>query len=490
MDPASFEVPRVVVAQAEPPASHRGGYFAVGVVPWNARGPQLSVVAKLTLDYGPTVHRGTPPTVARLAAEQLALSLAQPSEAPDAEPSELYYPGDFVPRKGGADVLLVGHAHGSEEAERIDCRVATAGFERRFTVAAEAASKAIALTRGHIRGEGSATLPVGPSALTRRAPGHHASDFDYSAYNAASEAQRAPAIAADSTVELHGLSRHGDRSIALPGLVPRLRVESRWHDERELELAIDTLWIDTDLERMVLVWRGQLELMRDSSEVSRLLLALERMGSERGERQQRSALQRGRVEFAASAAALERGIELGDDEPELLLAHYANWLEPAPEPRMPLERYALISAELAERGPDGKDAVLEAHELSDAQWTAEERAWLEKIGQAALNGDATLSNELGRLFSEAQAELSKDEQPRSLDDYAEALVALERSDRPDQVLSKRRFSLPQWIRLDRHHGDACERDPAIRAELEQKLATLRAEATTAEAEGASSEAEP
>jgi hypothetical protein len=178
----------------------------------------------------------------------------------------------------------------------------------------------------------------------------------------------------------------------------------------------------------------------------------------------------------------ERDAPAGDDEPPedpgaSVEARYQGWTDRAPDPRLPLQEYAAIAAELAEER-EPRTAVLLRHDLDEDAWTLEERAWLERIGNAAMEGDTSLALAYGDRFVAAQDALgAPGEQARSLDDYLAIRVAMEAAEDPCAALRDRSLTLSVWMRLDRRFARARAADPALGDEMERRLATLRGKVT-------------
>src|SRR5260370_15136031 len=89
-------------------------------------------------------------------------------------------------------------------------------------------------------------------------------------------------------------------------------------------------------------------------------------------------------------------------------------------------------------------------------------AWLDRIANMAMMGDATLADELGRRTLEVQETLAAPEEAkRTFDDWiavrAELLVRVD----PSKVLERHELTLPAWLRLDRRFARACDADPAL-----------------------------
>src|SRR5262249_5791787 len=135
----------------------------------------------------------------------------------------------------------------------------------------------------------------------------------------------------------------------------------------------------------------------------------------------------------------------------------------------PLAAYAAISAELAE-GRESRTAVLSHHDLDEDSWTIEERAWLEAMGDAAMEGDGTMAATYGELFVAAQDRLADPaEDALGLDDYIALRIAVEGADDPPAVLKERGTTLSAWMRLDRRWMARAEADPRLWEEIERRL---------------------
>ncbi|MEN6632537.1 MAG: DUF2169 domain-containing protein, partial [Candidatus Polarisedimenticolia bacterium] len=90
-------------------------------------------------------------------------------------------------------------------------------------------------------------------------------DFDWAIYNAAPPDQRFErAFAGDETLTLENLRPDAPRFEArLPGVRPRLfavRTIDGAPRAEEVELKLDTLWIDAAAPKLVLVWRGRMSI--------------------------------------------------------------------------------------------------------------------------------------------------------------------------------------------------------------------------------------
>jgi hypothetical protein len=437
--------PRLAGAASQP---------AVGVVRWRAPGPALSVIVKATLSF---------------AGDALALAGDQEPLAPE----------DFVPAKAAPDVLLTGDAFAPRgPSSRIDARVELGWFSRAFAVMAGASVERIPLDPGYLREvDGvSPAAPVGPAPAPAFDPqGIHEPDFDFSRYNRAAPQQRTPGMGPGDPLILTGLSPRGERRLSLPELAPRALVRWAAGGNSEVPMACDTVAIDTVAERCALVFRGWIEVASYGA-IDRIVVAPEQAPARRDWYRILQPLARGSFSFAAERGALDTGPRPGTDEPERVeIARLeALELEDGPEPEISLEQYAAVSAELAEQAAPRAE-VLDRHGLDEGTWLLEERGWLERMANRAMEGDGTLAARYGALFTEAQDRLATPAELRAtLDAYAEALVALERADDPVAALARREMTFARWMRLDRRWTRACAADPELAAALERHAAAARA----------------
>jgi hypothetical protein len=94
-------------------------------------------------------------------------------------------------------------------------------------------------------------------------------------FNAAPRDQRLDAVRDDEQILLEHLHPEVERLVTrLPGLRPRSFLQRFAHSQREVPLAIDTLWIDTDRGIATVVWRGQAQI-DDTRTRARVLVAME-----------------------------------------------------------------------------------------------------------------------------------------------------------------------------------------------------------------------
>ncbi len=470
------QIPRLVVVQPSTTPAVSGRRLPVGVTTSRAEAPRLTIVVKMTLSYRQP-SGATGPVRPRLSTEQLPLSLDEPSLAFDARPDELHYASDFAPRKAQADVLVVGHAHAEEPSRRLAGRLALGKLERRFVVESDEPLPAIPLGISSLVGpDDGESAPLGPL----RPPGHddvwHGEDFDYACYNAAHPLQRVDVIDPAATIELHGLSRRSaERLIELPGLVPQVTVADRFRGVREVAMRTDTLWLDVDRELVVLVWRGDVEVIENGSELERIIMSIERAERPRSHEQVLPLLQRGQVAYAVRPVDLEPGAEpIPTDDDVLRIHRYKTWRSKAPRPTISIEQYATISAELAECSTtERRTGVMESHGFDDDRWTIEERGWLELMAQGALDGDARLAAVYSAHFVRAQDELgSEKEAKRSFDEYLDISEAMMQATEPNKTLADHDLSLSMWMRLDRRFRAEMANDPGLEKRYRDRLSQV------------------
>lgn len=462
----------------------------VGVLAWNAPAPKLSVIVKLTLTFGPTCEVDGEATWAELTPVQAPLS-GTVMLAPGS--SSLAYPSDFVPVKQRADVLVTGHAYAplrpstaglGGTTTRIDAGFSVDELDRDFSLVARGLAEKIPIASEHFddRGGTVSTDPIGPIASPRvLAPARwHDESFDFTRYNAASPLQRPISIAADSLIRLRHLSRRAEeRTILLPNLAPRVLWNARGFDELvEIDMDCDTLLLDTDSEIITLLFRGSIEVESAAARmVSRLVVSLDHCAHPRSIDDIARELPRGMFFYARWPEDVEPdAAPVPESTPELTMARYGSWGHPrGPDPVIPLDLYAVISAELGEKKEPRAD-TLARHGLDEDDWTIEERAWSSTMASA--ENDGALLVEFAQLLVAAQEGLGTPQESKyTLADYARLLVAMEPQD-PASVLEAARMTLPVWMRLDRRFGGAARADVDVRAELDRLLTEARASASS------------
>ena len=106
------------------------------------------------------------------------------------------------------------------------------------------------------------------------------------------------------------------------------------------------------------------------------------------------------------------------EDPRIDVARLESMGSVAPEPRLPLSRFARISAELAEDRKE-RHAVLARHGIVERTWELEERAWLERMAVESLREGPTTAAVYGQLFTQHQDTLGSEAEARiSVEDYA------------------------------------------------------------------------
>lgn len=474
---------RIVVAQPEGVDHELARPVSVGVVRWTgprapgagirAYGPKITILLKAAYTFGETP--GDAPL--EPLPDAPAFSLEQPSALPGAGPEELAYPTDFAPFKEALDVILVGHAHAPRPTSGIFARLRAGGVAREFTLISAAPALRIPMTLAHVRGPDgvSAADPVGP-VRPSGAPHERPGAFDPAAHQAASPAQRGPYLEPGDAIEIGGLASTGDRTLRLPAVSPRVYVDIGGEDFYPVDVVCDTLLIDTDEARVVVVWRGSADADAFGRRIHRILASLEDAASPRGLRDLCRGLHRGAFSYAIEPNDVTAPMLLDPAEiEELRAARFEAWAEDAPEPMISLEQYAELSAELSE-WPDQRADTLRRHDLDEDGWVVEERAWLEKMADGATEGDGTLAADYGERFMKAQDGLARPEElDRGIDEYAAIFVAMEVARDPMKALSARGITLPVWLRLDRR----MQRDAAESRDVADAIARALDEARAA-----------
>jgi hypothetical protein len=216
----------------------------------------------------------------------------------------------------------------------------------------------------------------------------------------ATELGRTGFVAEDAVLETEGLEVGGERRrLQLANQAPLVAYEAG--DARyQLDMLCDTLVLDTDARRVTLVWRGQAPVDADAVGPQRIVVSLEDLGAIRALGTALGEVARsGRFARAVDEETLA-GAEPGlDGDVELELARAAALLR-TPEPRLTLDQYAAVTAELA--GARDRSAVLARHGLDAHGWSLEESAWLERVGRAMRAGDLDTPMALSRAVQAAR----------------------------------------------------------------------------------------
>ena len=295
--------------------------FIVSTLPWESRPGQWNVTVCLKATY--SLSPGDPALAAQQDGSHDDVLFEQARHA------SLYSPGDFVPFKSRADVLLVGHAHapGGAAVEGLIVRLRVGDFTKALRVTGDRAwvetpqgprpSSPRPFTRVPLRyerawrkgdnvvgsaggdtthppanidvlpGEDSAETPgfgpLAPSWRALRSPqaqetliwsqrlrsarGPAPAGLDPPALHAAPRDQQLPDLLPSSPLVLDNLhARFPHLESRLPSIVPRVfHVDASTGQPRDVQVRIDTLWIDTDREVFVVSWRGAVAIAAPAS---------------------------------------------------------------------------------------------------------------------------------------------------------------------------------------------------------------------------------
>ncbi len=499
---------RVIVAQPASLCRNGAGLLQVGVLRWTspprrevvegstlimAGLPVFSFVVKVTYSFAKCAALGDEMV---LADEPEGMALDVPSELDGAAEGEMAYPSDFVPGKARCDVLVTGHAFSKRPAPRMVGHFKVGPVERRFEVESPAASVHAPLVVANLRevkGAGApaggvgigmalggnkespapAMEPVGPSptpALLEEYP----LDFDFATYNRAALSQRIEELAGREEVVLTGLCERAETlRFRLPKKVPVMWVDTV--DERGSPLGVtcDTVWIDTDRQLVVMVYRGIREVPDlDIDGVTQVIVALAEPGPEPARLAD--------VQDDLARGVFEMAVELDDFEEEAaapaepsLFARYEMW-EKHQEPTISLERYALIAAALSEGTPP-RGETLRGFGFDEEGFLLEERGWLTRMAETAMQDQAALATRYGELFVQAQDRLAgPDEGKETVEEYAMLKVDVEDSADLQQTLSDRKTTLARWMRMDRRWTRRAKDDERVEIQIERCCEAYRA----------------
>lgn len=477
---------RVIVAQPASLCREGAGLLQVGALRWTfpprkvvidntgltlAAAPAITFIVKATFSYA---RCSAPDDEMELADEPEGLALDVPSELSGAEEDEIAYTSDFVPLKRMCDVLVTGHAHSQRPRDRLPAGFELGGVARAFAVKGPRGAMRAALVRSAIRapdGESPAE-PVGPT-LTPALQEEHPLGFDFGAYNTAPASQQQDAIPHGAKLLMTGLSARADRlALKLPDAAPVMWVDTLEERGNPLALKCDTVWIDTDRELVVMVYRGLMDVPSlEFDGVAQVTLALAKGGVVPELADVRKDLERG---------VFEAAVELPDFDEDAapaaeasLFAKYEVWERPV-EPSITLAKYALIAAALAETKEPRKETLKE-YGFDEDSFALEERGWLTRMSEAAMKGDTDLATRYGELFVEAQDSLAGPNEGReTLEEYVALKVDLEDADDPTKTLEERKMTMAEWMRMDRRWTRAALADRAAEAEIERYVRAYRA----------------
>lgn len=428
----------------------------VGVLFWSCNGGMLTVITKITWTW-----------------------MEDGSLKPAEEQLPLRAPEDFIPGKVGTDVLLSGaaYAHGAP-ADRLAAEIRGPGFERKFLVVAATPASELPLGSSGLYEPDGLNALDGVGALPHddipELP-RHADMAELARYNVASPAQRATRLRPLDEIELFGLTPAGRETIALPVLKPWV-LAFRARINQASAMVLDTMQIDTTSRQVVTTYRSRFDAKKYTPPVEWLGLELNDSGGRPNWDAFSPELSRGRFFYASQRDHLDTAPRPDTGEQEHLdgIRMSSMGTERAPEPRLTLEKYAVLSAELAEKR-EPREEVLERNGFDEQTWLVEERGWLERMGDAAMAGDGTLAARYGELYEEAMDKNAVPaEQEWSFHDYLGVLADLEIEENPLEYLEKRGLTMPAWMRIARRWSDECKTDPVARNVRDTFLAEARA----------------
>lgn len=460
--------PQLAVADGSP-----SGPIPVGIASWRGAEDLFAFVVKLTFTFQ---HGAEGVEIAALREEPAPLRVDTQSELSGARDGELAYASDFRLYRPRCDVLVHGHAYAPQPVHGVDAALSVGTVARRFQVVSQAPAQKLPLVHAALRDpshEGYACPPVGPLSVPWEDDETWLEHVDFAQHQNAAPEQQLDELAPDATIELIGLSpRASRRVLKLPGLVPQLKVDGGLYGEGLARLRCDSLHIDTDAEVIECVWRAVSPVKRSSIDsIGEMLLSVERAAAPRHPDELAKSLCRGVFHYVIHEEDLVDGPPELDDSALTFARLRAR--APQPEPLITLEQYAQISAELAEQRQP-RPAILESHGLDADAWSLEERGWMGRISDAAMAGDASLSEQFSALYLAAQRALADPaEEELSMDTYAEIKVAMENGASQGQVLRARQLSITAWIRVDNRFSAAAREDAAVKKDLERAMERAR-----------------
>lgn len=436
--------------------------LAVGIARWQTHGTPAAVIVKATF----SLAAGREVVVARFAEPD---PVCKPLNS-DLGEGIAAYPDDFVVHKPAADVIVHGHAHALEPREQIDVGLRIGSLERSLAVVANEPSTEIPLIRKYLREHaGQAPVPLHALQCQREMGEESADDFDFDRLQCAQDNMRVTRLALEEGLQLTGLSPRAEvRNVRIPDLRPAVWYDASPVELQPLWLVCDTLWVDTDFEKLVLVWRGLLPAAAPPDSIDRLLVALLPLGADAASPETREqclrSFSRGTVSFAAEE---DPSLLREPDPDDLEMARY-ELLEFPADPRLSVDQFAEVAATLAEQ-KRSREEVLEAHHLDERAWLVEERAWSEHVAEARSRDDDSVAQELAGKLVSAQDALRGPLEPRTLREYALLRVALDNTEKPGEMLLAQNIGIGEWARLERHWLTAAEGDRTLASELRQLL---------------------
>jgi len=461
--------------------AHLGTPFRVGVVRWSQYGStRLTLIAKLTV----AVDRP------ELSAEQLPL-LGR--DAPPGGPNAPFDPGDFIPAKAGADLLLVGSARVPSGSLRHAGFIAMnaarplrawgegPSWRRDLSFGSDGRSTQVPLGSSQVF-EADAVTPAGPLGRIPPRPGlpgrsaNHDDDFDFKLYQCAPLAQQLDVLTPGALIELGGaLAQAPGRVLRVPS-APRLLVDRGFGKGEVAQLVCDTLTLDLDAGTMVGVWRCDIPLEDgDRVDIDRIIARWSPGDGEgNGEGDADPEALRREVPRATFVLAEQPGRAAEPEDADRIRGATFEAMEIGAAPSLDVRTYATISATLVEGRAPRRD-VLAQHGLTEEHWTVEDRAQGEAMARGASRGDVEHAVAFGEAFVAAQDALAQpSEASWTVEQHAHLTASLEVTRDVPATLAKHALTLGAYTRIDRRVATLLSHAAEAHARFEVALAVARA----------------
>ena len=334
-------------------------------------------------------------------------------------------PVDFVPMKDCVDLLIVGHLtlptpDGRAPRPQLSGSFAAGEDSTALEFVSHGAAR-IPLTLEHarVRGESGEDGALYPVNLHDGAEDdfEHQLGFPWGLYQAASR----PHLLRENVKEGSTISLRleGQQTPAfeftMPSVSPCVVVDFAIAGaaKKRLRGSLETVLIDLDKQEVELTWRAYLRAINGVKDLERLLIgwaSVEALEDGSGWKQIERNLPLGTFHHAWTFADADRGVPppaLSAQEEEI--ARYQTWGYPlAPEPSLPLETFAEVTVEIAERR-EPRSTILARHGLNEQKFALEERGWLERVtAETRLNqGSSPTGARLVQARAQATVELRR-----------------------------------------------------------------------------------
>jgi glyoxylase-like metal-dependent hydrolase (beta-lactamase superfamily II) len=209
--------------------------------------------------------------------------------------------------------------------------------------------------------------------------------------------QTTPYLAGGETLVVAGLLPGGGvRAFELPDHAP-LVVADGPSGRFVLDMRCDTLLLDD--EGLSLTWRGQVPADLFASPTSSVVVCLARRGQEPTLAAVMGELARAHV--ARAVVPEEAALPLPPTPDVELAAQRTRWSFTTPSPRLAVEAYAALRAQLAARSGERVD-LLAAHGMDEHEWSLEQRAHAARVKRAARRGETETVEAFERTLAEAR----------------------------------------------------------------------------------------